>query len=247
MNLAKWLNHTRVPNTESQPPNQEKCKVPYIDTYEAWTVGHKTWTKNTVTHVCTDGSTYTGKPSGAALVFLEEKIKDYELWATKGFYWKLKDNDNYVAEMSAINKALRVLPIDVSVTVWTDSLSSIQAINKIKQGSSNYTRMSARPYLRSIKRIIDLRAAEGSITTINHIKSHTGLRDPASIGNSEADRLARYMGVCTEPSTDCGIDLLGNELPFVVWTTSTTINDEGVPIPESTQKAASTTPNRRMV
>jgi len=228
--LTKWSNHTRIPNTEKQPPNQEKCKVPYIDTYEAWTAGHKTWTKNTVTHICTDGSTYTGKPSGAALVFIEKKIKDYELWATKGLYWKLKDSDNYIAEMSAINKALRVLPIDVNVTVWTDSLSSIQAINKIKQGSSNYTRMSARPYLRSIKRIIDFRTAAGTITTINHIKSHTGFRDPASIGNSEADRLARYMGVCTEPSTDCGIDLLVNELPFVVWTTTTTMNDQGNPI-----------------
>ena len=232
--LTNWSDHPQIPNTKNRPPNQVGSKIPYIDTYESWTVGHKTWAEDTTIHICTDGSTYPGKPSGAALAFIENNIKDYELWKTKGFYWKLTVIDNYIAEMSAINKALRVIPINVNVTIWTDSLSSIQAINKIRRGSSNYTRMSARPYLRSIKRIIDFRTAAGKITTINHIKSHTGFRDPASIGNSEADRLARHIGICNEPSEDCGINLLENELPFIIWTTTTTKNDQGKPITTNT-------------
>ena len=131
--------------------------------------------------------------------------------------------------MSAINKALRSIPINIHTTIWTDSRSCIQAIDKTLSRSSNMIRTNARPYLRAIKRIIKLRTKHGYQTKINHVRSHTGLRDPASIGNSEADRLARYIGISNEESTDCGITLLQNELPYTVTISTPPINDQEDP------------------
>ena len=85
---------------------------------------------------------------GASLIYIEDQIKNYELWATKGLYGKLKESDNFIAEMSAINKALRSIPINIHATIWTNSLSCIQAINKTLTRSSNIIRTNARPYLR---------------------------------------------------------------------------------------------------
>jgi hypothetical protein len=174
--------------------------------------------KNTQAHVCTDGSTYPGKPSAAALVYVSHDITSNELWGTKGTYWKLPRSDNYIAEMSAINKALRSLPVDLNVVIWTDSLSSIQAIDRHMRGLSNLLREAARPYLIAIKRIIAIRTFHGSSSDINHVKSHTGERDLPSIGNAEADRLAKYEALSELNEGDNGNDLhhLQNDLPFMV-------------------------------
>jgi hypothetical protein len=225
--LTSWEKHGHINPLYKTPPDQHPINIPYRDTHQPWKTTNKNWTPGTTAHICTDGSTFPGKFSGAALTFIENSILNYEFWGPKGMYWKLSVSDNYIAEISAIDKALRTLPVDVDITIWTDSLSSIQSIDNILKSHKSPTRMSGRPYLRAIKRIIEIRTKHQASTNILHIKSHTGLRDPASLGNAEADRWARYMGVSKDVSTDCNRNLMANELPFVVYIATTTTDNEG--------------------
>ena len=192
--------------------------IPYQDTYHPWTTKEKTWSPTTQAHIGTDGSTYPGRPSAAALIYITKDIKSNELWKTAGTYWKLPLSDNHIAEMAAINKALRSLPVDVNITVWTDSLSSIQSIDRHMQARSNLLKEAARPYLIAIKRIIDIRSAHGASTDINHVKSHTGERDLPSLGNSEADRYAKYEALRELEPGEKPNDIAQrqNDLPFIV-------------------------------
>ena len=202
--------------------------VPYYDTYHPWTTKNKTWTPNTQVHICTDGSTFPNRPSAAAFVYITEQILTNELWQTQGFYWKLTQNNNYLAEMAAINKSLRSIPTDVHAVIWTDSLGSILSIREFLNGTPNMLRCDARPYLRAIKRIIDLRTENGAMTEIRHVRSHTGERNPESVGNSEADRLAKWEALrallAKEKISD--INLLENELSFIINLIDLTETDE---------------------
>ena len=97
--------------------------------------------------MCTDGSTYSGTLSGAAYVFVEDNARKCELWGMHGAYWKIGFSDNYLAEMSAINKCIRSIPISASITVHTDSEASIKAIKKGLSNPLEYTsiRSAGRP------------------------------------------------------------------------------------------------------
>ena len=82
----------------------------------------------------TDGSTFPkrhnepARPSGAAFVFLEDGFETRDLWGVPGYGWQISLNDNYVAEMAAIHKTMRSVPVNVSLTIYTDSSSTISAI-----------------------------------------------------------------------------------------------------------------------
>jgi ribonuclease HI len=168
--------------------------VPFRDTLDLWgstfTPPAGSWST-----VCTDGSTFcnSGKNSGAAFVFTDDEFRPNELWP-KGIYCKIARADNYMAEMQAINMALRSVPVTVSMEIFTDSLSSIQAINKLlRQPDAKSTlRNPARPYLLAVRSAIREREKHGGLTKLTHVYSHTGGRDKASIGNAGADRLAKW-------------------------------------------------------
>ena len=135
--------------------------------------------------VCTDGSTIKGKgQSGAAFVMVTDSIKTEE-WNPMGSYWKIEMTNNNSAELSALNKALRSVPVTVNLRIYTDSQSSIEAIAAARGYKSNYAslRCQGRPYLRAIIEAIQERENAGSITDIRHVRSHTGLRTIPSIGN----------------------------------------------------------------
>ena len=118
--------------------------------------------------------------------------------------------------MAAINKALRSIPIDLHAVIWTDSLGSILAIRRHMNGTTNLLRCEARPYLRAIKRIIDIRTKNGVMTEIRHVRSYTGARNLESVGNSEADRLAKWeaLGELLLNENLFDINHMENELPF---------------------------------
>ena len=184
--------------------------------------------------VCTDGSTYPGQASAAAAVFVEDDIYTRELWQTKGFYWPIKRVDNHMAELSAINKAIRAVPITINLTIATDSLASIQSIRKALRAplGSPHLRSAGRPYIMAIIRAIRQKEAAGATVTLNHVRSHTGARDRASVGNSEADRLAKWMAqACiANPEDHCessDIDLDGNELPYCLTVVKRILDKNG--------------------
>ena len=84
--------------------------------------------------ICTDGSTFTGKPSAAAFVYMVDGIEERDLWNTPGYYWTIEHTDNYMAELAALHKGLRSVPANVNLTAHTDSLSAIQAIEAASKG-----------------------------------------------------------------------------------------------------------------
>ena len=144
--------------------------------------------------ICTDGSTYTNKPSAAAFVFADDNILHNDLWGTPGFYWTIGASDNYLAELAAIHKGVRSVPANVHLTIHTDSLSSIQAIHSALRCPERFKslRCAGRPYILAILTAISVRSKLGATTSLHHVRSHTGGRDKASVGNAEADRLAKW-------------------------------------------------------
>ena len=51
-----------------------------------------------------------------------------------------------------------------------------------------------------------------------HVRSHTGARDTASVGNAEADRLAKWEASQLNPPNS-SMNLLQNELKYVLYNT----------------------------
>jgi ribonuclease HI len=160
---------------------------------------------------------------------MEDDILTKELWGIKGFYWSLPVNNNYTAEMSAINKAIHSVPPTVHVTIHTDSLNFIQAITRHRTYSlkSNLHKCNARPYLIATLRAITQREALGGTTTLLHVRAHTGLRDKPSVGNVEADHLAKGQALQPDAPTDSSLDHLHNELQYILNTIVTTIHPSG--------------------
>ena len=177
-------------------------------------------------HTCTDGSTYPNKLSAAALVYMDDDIHTKELWQIPGTYWTIPVSNNYAAELAAIGRSLHAVPITVNLTIHTDSLSSIQAINKYEtlRNQLDLSRCAARPYLLHILHAIALRKAAGATTTLRHVKSHTGKRDKPSLGNAEADYLAKWQALIEEGPTNDHFDPMTYELPYTLNQITTKID-----------------------
>ena len=182
--------------------------------YKLWGAKFKP-EENTIAIICTDGSTdpkQPSVPSGAAYVFADDSLRKHE-YKNYSLSWTILQANNYVAEMAAINRGIRSIPVTVALQLYTDSESSIKAIQAYirTNGSTPPLRCTARPYLISIARAIATRQLHGASTTITHVRAHTGLRDLASIGNAAADRQAKEA----HKHKPHDINTMENELPFV--------------------------------
>jgi hypothetical protein len=98
-------------------------QIPIRDTNDMWGEDFITQ-EDLLVLACTDGSTYRDKLSGSGVVYMEDHYHEREIWLT-GSYWKIKQEDNYAAELAAINRAIRSVPITVPIGIYTDSDSSI--------------------------------------------------------------------------------------------------------------------------
>lgn len=221
INSSKQGNRNKY---HAQDFTKDACTVTALDTLVAW-LDTDTKERPQWVDICTDGSTYPGRNSGAALMLMEDDFINNDIWQTKGAYWTLSISDNYLAELSAINKALRTIPINQGAIIWTDSQSSIDVIHSRGKNLGNSLRQQGRPYVRAIMRVLAIRDKVGTFTRIKHVNSHTGARDMQSIGNAEADRWAKW--VCFDgEKLSVDIDLMENELPFIVYKLKHT--DEGI-------------------
>ena len=133
---------------------------------------------NTLAIICTDGSTDPRKPtipSGASLVFADDKLKRQE-YSNIHHTWKLMQANNYIAEMAAINKSIRSIPVTVPLLIPSDSKSSIEAITAYTRTNSSTPplRCTARPYLISISRAIAIRALHGASTSLEQTFRYGG-------------------------------------------------------------------------
>jgi len=173
----------------------------------------------------TDGSTYTGRHSGAALVYMADDTEDDELWR-QGYGWIIGMENNYIAELSAIHRAIRSIPVNVDITIHTDSQSSIDSVLSALRCPErvNFLRKGGRPYVMAICRAWNARLAAGGVTTLKHVRAHTGGRSKAAIGNACADRVAKYYAL-SENKDDIddkktALDLMEADLKFLLHTRS---------------------------
>jgi hypothetical protein len=88
-------------------------------------------------------------------------------------------------------------------------------------------RGNVRPYLIATLRAIKQREPLGGTTTLLHVRAHTGLRDKPSVGNVEADHLAKWQALQPDAPTDSSLDHLHNELPYILNTIITTTHPSG--------------------
>ena len=101
----------------------------------------------------------------------------------------------FMAELQAILRALLSLPIRFHVTVISDSLSSILALQSFSQQTNDRRRLRSRgrPLLTMICSHIRQRCLAGGSVTLQHTSSHKDRLSPESVGNSCADFWADRM------------------------------------------------------
>ena len=93
---------------------------------------------------------------------------------------------NNRAELAAIHMALEDAPSTEDVTIYTDSLCSIQSIRKMIDFPLRMTESKHRELLEAIVKQLMRRAQRSCTTRILKVRSHSGIR-----GNDEADAIAK--------------------------------------------------------
>jgi ribonuclease HI len=178
--------------------------------------------------ICTDGSTdpnAPGEKSGGGLAYIHDGFKEDE-YRSRTEHWRIGTQNNYHAELSAINRALRTVPVSVDLTKHTDSESALKVINRyLEAGGSPDIYCEGRPYIRMILRAIRARSTQGAKTLIEHVRSHTGHRNIPSMGNEAADRAAT-RGRLEDGNKEVDIDMFQNELKYLVLLEKDSEGDE---------------------
>jgi len=101
------------------------------------------------------------------------------------------DSNNFVAEMAAATVVIVALPPSRKVTLYVDSMATIQALGNLGPTSE---RRRIKSQGRAWKNFIRTRKKErNNEIVIRHIKSHEDIVTPQQQGNDHADRLAKHF------------------------------------------------------
>ena len=136
--------------------------------------------------IFTDGSTAAGsnKPnSGVGMAVYDEKNS---LICQMGAGVRT-DGNNFVAEMAAAALALEASPQHIPLNLFSDSTSTLQALNKGTLSERRNVRSAARRWANLARMAVQRRQAELRLT---HVRSHRGRETFEEKGNDLADRLA---------------------------------------------------------
>ncbi len=119
----------------------------------------------------------------------------------------------YPAELQAITRVLAAFPLSFQLHLYTDSQSSIAAIDAVRRQTNERKRlrMAARPLLHLIRHLIQRRVDAGGAIQFSHVAAHTRRTDIHSVGNRLADYKANL--VRTRPDNDRNRVLL-QQLPL---------------------------------
>ena len=139
----------------------------------------------------TDGSTSKSNSAGAIyLPFSDESL-----------LFKLEKNNNYLAELTAIYLAICSCNSKHNLLIYTDSMSSLQAISSTL--SSKTSQIVNKSGHQILIRIRDLLKARRGATIIDYIPSH--LTDPiknqASLRGKQLDYRHQYNKICDQLAT----------------------------------------------
>ena len=93
---------------------------------------------------------------------------------------------NNRAELIALHAALTAYPADQDLTIYTDSLCSIQNIKKMMDKPDMMRESNHKAVVEQLVQTLAQRAMAGGHTYLQKVRSHTGI-----YGNDEADRLAK--------------------------------------------------------
>ena len=183
--------------------------------------------------MCTDGSTYPNQPSAAAMVYMDDGCRKRELWDNAAYGWQLEVENNYIAELAAIHRSIRSVPVNVRLQIHTDSSSSIDSIMSALRNPerTNFLRKGGRPYIMAICRAWVAREQAGGKTELCHVRAHTGERSTAAIGNAVADRWAKWYALAKPEGKDIKscFNMMAGELPYILWTRVTEGKEKKAP------------------
>ena len=139
---------------------------------------------------------------------------------------------NNRAELVAIHMALQDAPLTDTVTIYTDSLCSIQSIRKMIDFPMRMTESKHKELLESIARLLMSRAQQQSTTQILKVRSHSGIK-----GNDEADAIAKKAAMAPHLTI---LDPVGQQAyrdmtwPTTPGPTETSANSQPGPPPRRT-------------
>jgi hypothetical protein len=204
--------------------------IPTRDTHELWGANFDPPPDTCVT-ICTDGSTHTAHPSRAGFVYLVDNARTHE-YDLPGQSWTIPETNNYLAELAAVDRCLRSIPVTVSPHIAPDSQTAITAIAAHLELPEQNPIVDAagRPYLLSICGAICTRTYFTAFSSLTHVRSHTSARDLLSIGNEAADRkagAASHLTLATAHTLHDVADDLLFELSFTINTNHTEHNEDG--------------------
>lgn len=102
--------------------------------------------------------------------------------------------DNYNAELQAIEFAIKTCPNNFNLIIYTDRQSSIDAITNSKSYTKSQQRAASNKHVLSkILTAIEYRENNQRETKLKYVEAHVGI-----FGNEKADKLAKFG--CLEES-----------------------------------------------
>ena len=126
---------------------------------------------------------------------------------------------NYSAEAAAILVSLRSVPVNCSLTLYTDALSAMQSISRGLLQASRRVRLGARAFIVLCRELIAMRLRYGGLTVFIHVHSHTEGLSSAALGNAAADVSAGIAAEAEQYRAERETPFLVGEEDFVFWTT----------------------------
>ena len=167
--------------------------------------------------VYTDGSTkpHSSPNSGFAAIFVNQDGTKVSFSGAIRTDW-----NNFLAEMAGIALAIYAAPINVRLTIKTDSQAAIASISKKRTTERERIRGPGRALANTIRKMLQQRTAP---TLLQHVTSHTEQTNEDADGNDAADHAANQARETNSMVEDLP-HFMTNEETVCMW-----IRDKHVP------------------
>src|SRR5579872_4005170 len=98
------------------------------------------------------------------------------------------DGNNFIAEMAAATVAIKALPPGRTMTMYIDSMATIQALRQGPVSERRRIKMQGRAWKSFLKPTLTEKRSQ---ILMLHVKSHDGLERPEQRGNDKVDKTAK--------------------------------------------------------